>query len=490
MRLGRERGVRLGGGWARAESTPAFLPARSNVSVAGALSGPGGDSEKTFFRTLVVVRSDRPPMKVFLCPNSQATEQLIRKAASPLGLTVESSMDVRHLTDMIAASEEPVLVLMSTQIGDVSGLSVCEELTAAETSRPISVLLMGNDTSVGAIANAFASGADDYLMLPSESTLLSARIGAAARRLVRFEHMPAWEKKTSSNRAFTTPVPLGAVKPSPKPSSSVPTPPVAPPPPSHPSPAPVPLAYEPPGFPTSERETSNTLSEQFMMIPTIRDAKSHTLNGFKALHIPGVVQLENIQFEDSEPSMGAWSALLLPSRNLWLDVVVETDRRSAEFLYRHLSGVKPVTAADSASAMVQLVKTLKEQLQHAFLVDGEEVIMPILPRRVPASELSGLGRFVVDRMRLALGSSNLQVCVSYYASERASIYKKIEHLRPRDVTDEVIPLPEGHHPLLNRGVMLDDRKLNLLRNRFISQENDVGIRVFEPSAVSSVIQYS
>jgi CheY-like chemotaxis protein len=417
-------------------------------------------------------------MKVFLCPNSKLTEETIRRAVDPLGLTIESSTDIRHTTDMIAASEEPVLVILSTEVGavsglhTVSGLSVCAELTAAETSRPISVILVGNDSSVEGIASAFASGADEYLILPSETTLLSARIGAAARRLVRFEHMPQADKKTSSNRTSTFAVPVGT--PSKAPSGA----------------AGSPAASESADLATSERVSSNTLGEQFMAIPTLRDAKAHTLNGFKALHVPGVVQLENILFDDTEPSMGAWSALLLPTRNLWLDVVVETDRRSADYLYRHLSGVKPVTAADSASAMIQLVKTLKEQLQHSFVVDGEEVIMPILPRRIPSSELSGLGRFVVDRMRLALGSSDLQVCVSYFASERASIYKKIEHLRSRDVTDEIIPMPEGNHPLLNRGVMLDDRKLNLLRNRFISKPDDVGIRVFEPSAVSSVIQYS
>lgn len=418
-------------------------------------------------------------MKVLLCPNSKTTEEIIRRATAPLGLTVESNTDIRHATDLIAACEEPVLVILSTEVGAVSGLHtvsgirVCEELTAAETSRPISVILVGNDASVEGIARAFAAGADEYLILPSETTLLSARIGAAARRLVRFEHMPIAEKRSSSNRTTTFAVPVGSAKPS-----------------SERTPVGASVAHDPPGFPTTERSTSNTLGEQFLSIPTLRDAKAHTLNGFKALHISGVVQLENIQFADSEPSMGAWSALLLPSRNLWLDVVVETDRRSADYLYRHLSGVKPVTSADSASAMIQLVKTLKEQLQDSFVVDGEEVIMPILPRRVPSSELSGLGRFVVDRMRLALGSSDLQVCVSYFASQRASIYKKLENLRARDVTDEIIPMPEGNHPLLNRGVMLDERKLSLLRNRFISKADDVGLRVFEPSAVSSVIQYS
>lgn len=427
-------------------------------------------------------------MKLVLCPDSRDTEAEIRKAVVPLGLTIESSSDLRYATETIAAAEEPVLAILSATIGGISGVSVCEELTAAETSRPVSVILVGKDASVEAIARAFAAGADDYVVLPCDMTLLSARLGAAARRLVRFEHMPIYEKTTSSNRAATVAIPAGgsATKP---PATAPRTPPpltrvVTPSKPAEPASLPVgPEELE------TERITSNTFGEQFLSIPTLQQARAHTLAGFKALHVPGVVELENIRFEGAEPSMGAWSALLLPSRNLWLDVLVETDRKSADFLYRHLSGVKPVTSADSASAMVQLVKTLKEQLQYSFIHEGDEVIMPILPRRVPASELSGLGRFVVDRMRLALGSSSLQVCVSYYASERAAIYKKIEHLRPKEVTDEMIPLPEGNHPLLNRGVMLDDRKIVLLRNRFIANQDDVGIRVFEPSAVSSVIQY-
>jgi hypothetical protein len=347
-------------------------------------------------------------------------------------------------------------------ISGISGMSVCEELTAAETARPISVLLLGTDNNVKTVAGAYASGADDYVVLPCDLAVLVARIGAAARRLVRFEHMPGFDKNSSSNRQKTSAVPIL-------------TRPTAPPP------------QAPEASP--KRSAENTFADQFLAIPTLRDAKAHTLNGFKALHVPNVVELEAVAFVGGEPTMGAWSALLLPNQNLWLDVVVETDRQSADFLYRHLSGVKPVTSEDSASAMIQLVKTLKEQLQVSFQAAGEEVILPILPRRVPASELGGLSRFVVDRMRLAVGSPQIQVCVSYFASERASIYKKIEQLRSRDITDEMIPLPDSHHPLLNRGVMLDERKLNLLRNRFLNHESDVGIRVFEPSSVSSVIQY-
>ncbi|MEK0445067.1 MAG: hypothetical protein RLZZ399_388 [Verrucomicrobiota bacterium] len=437
-------------------------------------------------------------MKVVLCPNSIETESAVRKAVSPLGLTLECSLDVRYITEVIAASETPVLAILGINLSGVSGLSVCEELTAAETSRPVSVILVGTDNSVSAIAAAFAAGADDYLVLPMDSTLLAAHIGAAARRLIRFEHLPSHSKTTSSNRQQTMALPANPTKPVPlvppvvSPSPTVRLSPSASKPPARfEPPAPVEPAAEESGEfdEASQRLSQNSMEARFMSIPTLREAKSHTLNGFKALHIPGVVELDRIKFTSSEPTMGAWSALLLPTKNLWLDVIVETDRKSADFLYRHLSGVKPVTSEDSASAMIQLVKTLKEQMQASFLSEGEEVILPILPRRVPAAELTNLSRFVVDRMRLAVGSTHIQVCVSYFASERAAIYKKIEELRSRDVTDEMIPLPEGNHPLLNRGVMLDDRKLNLLRNRFLYEES-VGIRVFEPSAVSAVIQYS
>lgn len=106
---------------------------------------------------------------------------------------------------------------------------------------------------------------------------------------------------------------------------------------------------------------------------------------------------------------------------------------------------------------------------------------PSLPGPRPRSD-----RFRCDRrerkllagMRPVVGSKHIQVCVSHVASERASICKKIEPVRPRDVTDELVPLPEAADPVLNRGVTLDARKLNLLRNRFFNDEGDMGIHVF------------
>ncbi len=403
-------------------------------------------------------------MRIILCSNSPETGELIRKAIAPLGWHAESNLDPRSLRDEVASSPKPTLVVLSTTIQGVSGIRIAETLAAIETSKPVSVILVGMDNSVNAISGAYEAGADDYIVLPCDPTLISARLGAAARRLNRFEHMLV-KKRASPHWHTHEPAAPVAKKP-----HTV-----------------EPIAPSAPAAP-GERATSNNLGEEFLSIPTLRDAKEHTLTSFKTLKIPGVVALENIEFEDSDRVLGAWSTLLLPSRNLWLDVVVEMDRRSADFLFRHITGSRPATSADSTSAIFELVKTLKNELQHSFEKDGEEVLLPMLPRRAFSSDLNGLGQFIVDRMRLALGSMSLQVCVSYFASQRNAVFKKIEHLQSKEVTDEIIPLADSHHPLLNRGVMLDERKLDQLKSRFIRSTEDVGIRVYEPSVVSSMFQ--
>jgi hypothetical protein len=166
---------------------------------------------------------------------------------------------------------------------------------------------------------------------------------------------------------------------------------------------------------------------------------------------------------------------------------VEADRKSAEFLYHEFSGKNAMTTADTVNAMIQLTDAIKGEMQGSFLMEGDDVVTPIQPCRILKAELLSIESLVVDRIQLAVGSSSVQVCISYYASERASDYKRIEQLKIHDVTGEMIPLPHGNHPLLNVGVSLDERKLDLLKNRFLSHENEVGIQVFAPSAMAKAI---
>ncbi|MEI6714173.1 MAG: hypothetical protein WCO60_10500 [Verrucomicrobiota bacterium] len=401
-------------------------------------------------------------MKVFLHLNSRETEDMMREVVAPLGVTIESSSNPRVTKDTIAAADCPVLAILSVSAGQASALTLCEELTATHTNKPVSVILLGTDNTVNSVAKAFASGADDYIALPCNVTVLAAQIGAAVRRMKRFGPTEKIREPSSSSRK------TGSLlsTPTSRASESV---------------------HHLGEASTSARPSENRVKDEFLSIPTLRDAKIHTLNGFKELQVPSVVELESIPYLEPETTIGAWSTILIPSKNLWLDVLVESDQRSADFLFHHFTGTNAMTSHDSTSAMIQVVKTLKEQVKASFQASGEEVILPILPRRVPTSELGELSKFLVDRIRLAVGSSHIQVCVSYFVCERVSIYKQITELRPRDITDELIPLPESNHPLLNRGVMLDERKLKLLRNRFLTQESHAGIRVFEASLVSSMM---
>jgi DNA-binding response OmpR family regulator len=404
-------------------------------------------------------------MKVILYPNSYEIESLVEPIVDALNLSLEVSRDTNHVARVSKESKTPVLAILGFGVSSGIATELCRELSQMDTPHLISILILGEDSQAETIATAFTAGADDYITLPSEPGVLAAKISAATRRLERFSQMlPFGRQGKPEQEGLAEKARNPAIRPVP------------------------PTEYnQPKAKGLFERQSSTTLSEQFLAIPTLKEAKAHTLHSFEALHIPDVKELATLVFDTTEPIVSIWTAILVPARHLWLDILVEADRKSAEFLYHEFSGKNAMTTADTVNAMIQLTDAIKGEMQGSFLMEGDDVVTPIQPCRILKAELLSIESLVVDRIQLAVGSSSVQVCISYYASERASDYKRIEQLKIHDVTGEMIPLPHGNHPLLNVGVSLDERKLDLLKNRFLSHENEVGIQVFAPSAMAKAI---
>jgi len=109
------------------------------------------------------------------------------------------------------------------------------------------------------------------------------------------------------------------------------------------------------------------------------------------------------------------------------------------------------------------------------------------PERLPAYKLKSIDGFVVDRVRIAIEATHLQMCISYYAFERRSVFKTVEQITVESVTNELIPLAGSRHPLLHRGVKLNKLRLKSLQKHFANASADFGVSVFEASGVASAI---
>jgi predicted DNA-binding ArsR family transcriptional regulator len=95
---------------------------------------------------------------------------------------------------------------------------------------------------------------------------------------------------------------------------------------------------------------------------------------------------------------------------------------------------------------------------------------------------------MVDRVRLVVDVEGLVFCVTVFAFNRPMVRKTIEALRHRDVTAEALPMPHGVDlKILNRGVMLDDRWITNLRNRFIGDSRRLAMNVVEPPPLINLL---
>ncbi|MEI6715276.1 MAG: hypothetical protein WCO60_16075 [Verrucomicrobiota bacterium] len=403
-------------------------------------------------------------MKIFLYPYSRNFEALIVPVITALGLEIEASCSLKYIRNNLFKPHVATLLLVSAEIGQDASVKLCDELVDSGNTGSTSIIILGTDNTVESIAGAFASGAEDYICVPCASAVLRARIGAAVRRLRHFEHQLTRTPSISPQIESSDGRVLRGNQTAPKLSVS---------------------ASEKDLL--SARISGNSLSESFLSISTLRNIKSITMNGLCSMDINGLREVDHIRFKEGDVLCGTWNVLLLPDRNLWLDIVIETNQDSVDYLYNLLTPQKSDSARDTSTALMQVMLILKETIQNSFKDAGDHVIVPDFPKRLPAGKLKNIIGFVVDRVRVAVESNQFQMCISYYASERRSMFKAIEQIAVESISDELITLSGSDHQLVHRGVSLNKLRLKSLQRHFANASADFGVRVFEASGIASAI---
>jgi DNA-binding response OmpR family regulator len=366
---------------------------------------------------------------ILLCIQDEDESAEIKGRLSNMELEYETVPPSQLTT---AITDTPTLVFLTYADAEID---LCEKLTQIHKNK-ISVIFLGKKDNVKTMANAFTAGADDYLVLPCKPYLLREKIQETLAHLHNGKPEPTESSKPRTNNNF-------------------------------------------------ERRTENTLSEELLAVPSLKNAKLHTLESFKTLNLPNIVEIPSLKFNPEAPTLGVWATIIIPNKNLWLDILVETDVDSAEYLYKMYCKESSTSAGD---AIIQIAKTIKETMQKTFASEGDEVLMPHLPQTIDSKELDALQSITLNKLQLAVGSTEVKICVSYFASERTPKFENIENLKENEITAEVIPLENSHHPLVNSGVSLDSKKLKLLKKRFVAQGKELGIRIFAPSEVAKQLK--
>jgi len=94
-------------------------------------------------------------------------------------LTAEIPDEVKNA----AKTRQPRLILMDVVLGDVSGITLCQELKQSPYTSSIPIILLsGALTDEEFQLQGFEEGADDYLLKPISNELLIAKVKAVLKR--------------------------------------------------------------------------------------------------------------------------------------------------------------------------------------------------------------------------------------------------------------------------------------------------------------------
>ncbi len=373
----------------------------------------------------------KSPTKILIaddCPISRCIhERVFTAETSELEVLNDGASAFASMT----GTRDRLVALVDVDMPGMSGLEICKQLSLHPNRSLVYVILVSAAGDKAAIIAGLDAGADDYVAKPIESGELLARVRRGMRHLSRLAAAHPGGPQTQPHPG----------QPAAATSSGARVVSVAP-------------------APGHERRADCTLSKRFSSQSLLLEISA----ALTKLKCAKVESLERHVFPDKTPNFGAWSALLLPKKSIWMDLVIETDRCSAATFFERSSGLCDASDSDLLSTMGDVLKIVVRQLISALTVDGCEAITPTPPQPVRVGGLSALHAYPGEHLRALFGIDKIPFCVTLFPHHAPVHRKNIGEIQIGTVSMESLTsLSSGELNYRNRGMMLQKNLLEQLR---------------------------
>ena len=131
----------------------------------------------------------RPAIKILIVEDNPSFRKMVTAVFEKEEFVVIAAEDPKDTLNL-AKTHQPDLILMDVDLGETSGIELCQRLKDQPytTSLPI-ILLSGAQTDEEFQLQGFEEGADDYLLKPISNELLVAKVRAVLRRYASAEEL-------------------------------------------------------------------------------------------------------------------------------------------------------------------------------------------------------------------------------------------------------------------------------------------------------------
>jgi two-component system phosphate regulon response regulator PhoB len=128
-----------------------------------------------------------PNARVLLVDDDRDIREVVSAMLDAVGLTVESATSAEEALERVRASAFDLLVL-DWNLPGMTGIELCRLVRRDPTLATMPVLFLTAHASSRDVVEAFASGADDYVVKPFRAPELGARIFGLLRRARMGQH--------------------------------------------------------------------------------------------------------------------------------------------------------------------------------------------------------------------------------------------------------------------------------------------------------------
>jgi diguanylate cyclase (GGDEF)-like protein len=130
-------------------------------------------------------------MRILVVEDSPVYRHLLSTQLASFDVPVETAADAESALPMIAAAEDPMVLLIDWELPGMSGLELLQELRRLSLKHYVYAIVLTARSEKADVVEALNAGADDYLVKPFHEQEFHARIHVAKRLLAVHEELIA-----------------------------------------------------------------------------------------------------------------------------------------------------------------------------------------------------------------------------------------------------------------------------------------------------------
>ncbi len=379
------------------------------------------------------------------------------------GFSVVCKGDPAELASILKTEEEPSFIVAAPNVRGIDNFSwcqICRSLTFS--SRPY-ILLILEDNSPSSLINAYKSGADAFIVPPWDSDSFYAQALAGVRTFLHQQSLYNCLLKNGIKPPLVEPE--FKLSPGLKEKSQI---------------------LESAINPNKDIKPEEMLGK-IITPETVESVVSEMLASI------GLTESE-ITTRDPVRSKEFYNIvhfLIVPERELWLDLLLSSDHTSAMKLFEAFSGINSseATASDILDSLGEVLNIIQGTLKARLRVSKCDVIAPVVPQVIPSTNtLITQNATIYTNKTYIVGDILLNFAL--YVNHRKVINKYLRSVAVGDVLAEPLKAPGNQDlVLINKGTLLVGRYHQKVA-RISEDAPSVTQPVIEPSPFGTMLESS